>query len=135
MESGWSRCAEGMEIRCIREQFSSELSSNLVIAREHYKFAPSVPGVTVTTGASRRRWKIRAAAPGRQRPSAQRLGIVTGRLSASETTARATAAGRSAAWTVTMLMIFSVVYALMTLAARADAACSAATANSAGPRG
>ena len=40
-------------------------------------------------------------------PSAQRLGDTAGRLSASDTTARATAAGRSAAWTVTMLMICS----------------------------
>jgi hypothetical protein len=55
-------------------------------------------------------------------------------LSASDTTASATAtaADRSAAWTVTTLMICSAVCTLMTLAALLDAACSAATANSAG---
>ena len=48
-------------------------------------------------------------------------------LSASDTTARATvtAAGRSAVWTVTTLMIFSAMCALMTLALLLDAACSA----------
>ena len=56
----------------------------------------------------------------------------TGRFSASETTARATAAGRSAARTVTMLMIWLAVCALTMLTALADAACPAATANSAG---
>lgn len=45
MEIEWSRRAEEMESRSIREQFSSKLSSDLVIAREHYKFAPSVPSV------------------------------------------------------------------------------------------
>jgi hypothetical protein len=60
----------------------------------------------------------------------------TGRFSASETTAgaTATAAGWSAAKTVTMLMIWLAVCALTMLAALADAACSAATANSAGLR-
>lgn len=50
MEVGWSRCAKGMEIRSVREQFSGELSSDLMIAREHCEFVPSVPGVTVITG-------------------------------------------------------------------------------------
>ena len=44
----------------------------------------------------------------------------------------ATAAGRSAARTVTMLMIWLAVCALTMLTALADAACPAATANSAG---
>ena len=52
---------------------------------------------------------LRAAAPSRPEPSAQRLGDTTGRLSASNTTARATAAAaaadRSAVWTVTTLII------------------------------
>jgi hypothetical protein len=48
----------------------------------------------------------------------------TGRLSASDTTARAmaTAAGWAAAWTVTTLMICPAVCALTMLAALADAA-------------
>jgi hypothetical protein len=55
-------------------------------------------------------------------------------LSVAETAARATvtAEDRSGAWTVTTLMIFSRVCALMTLAFLLDAARSAATANSAG---
>jgi hypothetical protein len=58
----------------------------------------------------------------------------TGRFSASETTARATAtaAGWSAARTVTMLMIWLAVWALTMLAARVEAARSVATAKSAG---
>lgn len=44
----------------------------------------------------------------------------------------AAAVGQSVAWTVTMLMIFSAVCALMTLALQTDVACPAATANSAG---
>ena len=58
----------------------------------------------------------------------------TGCFSASETTARATAtaAGWFAARTVTMLMIWLAVCALTMLAALADTARSAATANSAG---
>ena len=61
----------------------------------------------------------------------------TGRLSVSETTARATAAaaGWSAARTVTILTIWRDVCALVMLAALADAACSAAKANSAGFKG
>ncbi len=47
--------------------------------------------------------------------------------------ATATAEDRSAVLTVTTLMICSTVCALATLAALLDAACSAATANSAGP--
>ena len=42
------------------------------------------------------------------------------------------AEGRSAVWTVTTLMICPAVCALTTLAALLDAACPAATANSAG---
>ena len=66
--------------------------------------------------------------------SGQRVDDATGRLNASETTARATAtaAGWSAARTVTTLMIWLAVCALTMLAALADAACPAATANSAG---
>jgi hypothetical protein len=56
----------------------------------------------------------------------------TGCFSASDTTARATAAGWSAARTVTVLMIWLAVCVLTMLAALADAACSAAAANSAG---
>ena len=61
----------------------------------------------------------------------------TGRFSASETTARATAtaAGWCAARMVTTLMIWLAVCALTMLAALADAACSASAANSAGVRG
>ena len=49
--------------------------------------------------------------------SRQRLGDAAGRLSASGTTARATATatGWSVVWTVTMLMIFWVACAIMTL--------------------
>src|SRR5437660_11828998 len=67
--------------------------------------------------------------------SCQRVDDATGHPSASETaTARATAtaAGWSAARTVTVLMIWLAVCALTMLAALADAACPAATANSAG---
>src|SRR6266568_3208583 len=55
-------------------------------------------------------------------------------LSASETTARATAtaADRSCASTVTMLIVFSARCALMTLAALLDAACAARLAYSPG---
>src|SRR5712672_132859 len=77
---------------------------------------------------------LRAAAPSRLQRSGQRVDDATGRFSASETTASATttAAGWFAARTVTMLMIWLAVYALTMLAALADAACPAATANSAG---
>jgi hypothetical protein len=77
-----------------------------------------------------------ASAPSRGQRSGQRVDDATGRVSASETTARATAtaAGWFAARTVTMLMIWLAVCALTMLAALADAACSAATANSAGFR-
>ena len=78
---------------------------------------------------------LRAAAPSRLQRSGQRVDDATGRFSASETTARATAtaAGWSAARTVTMLMIWLAVCALTMLTALADAARSAAAANSAGP--
>ena len=77
---------------------------------------------------------LRTAASSRLQRSGQRVDDATGRFSASETTARATAtaAGWSAARTVTMLTIWLAVCALTMLAALADAACSAATANSAG---
>lgn len=59
---------------------------------------------------------------------------MTGQLTASDTTVRATAtaAGWSAARTVTTLMICLAVCALRILAALIDAVYSAATANSAG---
>ena len=80
---------------------------------------------------------LRAAASSRLQRSGQRVDDATGRFSASETTARATAtaAGWSAARTVTMLMIWLAVCALTMLAALADAACPAATANPAGSAG
>jgi hypothetical protein len=67
-------------------------------------------------------------------PGPQRLDDMTGRLSASDTTARATATAedRSGASTVTVLMIFSHVCALITLAFLLDAARPAATVNWAG---
>src|SRR5689334_8854781 len=80
---------------------------------------------------------LRAAAPSRPQRPGQRMDDATGRLSAPETTARATAtaAGWPAARTVTMLMIWLAVCALTMLAALADAACPAATANPAGSAG
>jgi len=80
---------------------------------------------------------LRPAVPRRLQRPGQRVEDATGRLSVSETTARATAAaaGWSAARTVTMLMIWLAVCALTMLAALADAACPAATANPAGSAG
>ena len=54
---------------------------------------------------------LRATAPGRPQPSAQRLGDAAGRLSASDTAARAmvTAEDRSTVLTVTTLTIRSAV--------------------------
>src|SRR5690349_12222272 len=80
---------------------------------------------------------LRAAASSRVQRSRQRVDDATGHLSAPETTSRATATapGWSAARTVTILTIWRAVCALVMLAALADAACSAATANSAGFKG
>ena len=68
-------------------------------------------------------------APGRPHPPARRLGDTAGHLSASDTTARATATAedQSEVRTVTTLIICSAVCALTMLAALLDAACRAAS--------